>query len=90
MSKKEYILKMLVKYSFIGFFKLTTKYKELWACESLTSIGFAGVLAIAFSSTIRIDVMNDMLRSLFMLTVPAYIGYRVFIFWFSTYGSHYY
>ncbi len=81
MIKKEIYLKDACQnYSFIGFFKLTQKYKELWACESLTSIGFAGVLAIAFSSTIRIDVMNDMLRSLFMLTVPAYIGVIGFLF----------
>ncbi|WP_143745080.1 hypothetical protein [Megasphaera cerevisiae] len=60
--------------------KLTKKYRELWGTESKVSIIFSIILTIIFSSTLTIDILNDMLRTLFSLTIPAYIGIIGFLF----------
>ena len=50
------------------------------AGESLASCGISIFFSMLFYLTLSIDIMNDMLKSLFSLLVPAYIGIIGFLF----------
>ena len=79
-KKKIHIVDICQNHSFFSFLQLTKKYHEFVAGESLASCGISIFFSMLFYLTLSIDIMNDMLKSLFSLLVPAYIGIIGFLF----------
>lgn len=79
-KEKIHIVDICQNHSFFSFFKLTKKYHEFLAGESIVSFGISIFLSMLFYLTLSLDNVNDMLKSLFSLLVPTYIGIIGFLF----------
>ena len=80
LTKTIHINDMCQNHSFLSFLLVTKKYYELISRASVLVVFISVALVVFFSCTINIEIMNDMLRSLFSLLVPAYIGVIGFLF----------